>query len=103
MTSLIFFDAYVLKYGEIPHTQVIFIHWQPSSKQTKKNYTNQLNFLPCVLGLVKNFLKYFTNSKFVTFPPCISIKLRISASDNSLGPAIVDKTRRKTGIYDSAQ
>lgn len=44
--------------------------------------------LPFVFGWVRNCLKYFTNSWFVTLPPFFSIKFRISAKDNSLGTTI---------------
>lgn len=66
-----------------------------SSKFTHLHWT-QLNIffpqywyiLPFVFGLVRNCLKYFTNSWFVTLPPFFSIKSRISAKDNSFGTAI---------------
>lgn len=43
---------------------------------------------PFVFGFVRNCLKCFTNSWFVTLPPFAIIYLRISAMDKSLGAAM---------------
>lgn len=50
--------------------------------------------LPCVAGLVRNFLKCLTRSWLVTLPLCSSINAWISLSDNSRGSDMTLKSAR---------
>lgn len=81
------------------NAQTKYRKWNAKMHIELKHFCTNEHLL-LVFGLVKNCLKCFTSSWFVTLPPFFNMKFRISAKDNSLGTAIFTHNTRSYWIVD---